>query len=150
YYRSPIGTLMISDNGKELIGLTLSANGCQTENSSKTSVVSQKLSVQLDEYFSGKRKNFDIPIHFGGTDFQNKVWYELTQIPYGCTKSYGEIARAIGNPKSCRAVGGANNKNPIMIVVPCHRVIGADGKLVGYAHGTEMKKFLLELEQEYI
>lgn len=98
------------------------------------------------EYLSGKRKAFDFAFELDGTDFQNKVWEELTHIPYGETRTYKEIAIAIGNPKASRAVGMANNKNPISIVVPCHRVIGFDGKLVGYAGGLDMKKALIDLE----
>ena len=103
---------------------------------------------QLDEYFAGNRKQFDIPIKFNGTDFQVKVWKELLKIPYGETCSYLDIAKCIGNPKASRAVGMANNKNKIIIIVPCHRVIGSNKKLVGYACGLDVKKKLLELERE--
>ena len=98
-------------------------------------------------YFSKKRKSFDIPIKLEGTEFQKRVWDALIQIPYGKTCTYKDIAEKIGNPKACRAVGGANNKNPIMIIVPCHRVIGKNGDLVGYAGGIEVKQKLLDLEQ---
>lgn len=103
---------------------------------------------QLDEYFAGKRKKFDIPIKLDGTDFQIKVWKELLKIPYGETCSYLDIAKCIGNPKASRAVGMANNKNKIIIIVPCHRVIGSNKKLVGYACGLEVKEKLLELERK--
>lgn len=103
---------------------------------------------QLDQYFDGKRTFFDFPTELQGTDFQKKVWKALSAIPYGQTKSYKEIAQYIGNPKACRAVGLANNKNPLTIVFPCHRVIGSNGKLVGYAGGLEMKKWLLNLEMK--
>lgn len=102
---------------------------------------------QLEEYFAAIRKNFDLPLKPKGTPFQLLVWEQLKQIPYGETRSYGEIAKAIGNPKASRAVGGANNKNPIGIIVPCHRVIGANGKLVGYAGGLDVKEKLLMLEK---
>lgn len=92
---------------------------------------------QLDEYFNQKRKSFDLPLKIEGTDFQKKVWKALQKIPYGKTSSYGELAKTIGSPKASRAVGMANNKNPISIIIPCHRVIGADGTLVGYAGGLE-------------
>ena len=105
---------------------------------------------QLDEYFAGNRKQFDIPIKFNGTDFQVKVWEELLKIPYGETCSYLDIAKRIGNPKASRAVGMANNKNKIIIIVPCHRVIGSNKKLVGYACGLEVKEKLLELEKENV
>jgi len=101
---------------------------------------------QLTEYLKGERQKFDLPLNPKGTDFQKRVWRALCDIPYGETRSYKQIAEAIGNPKAVRAVGMANNRNPITIVVPCHRVIGADGKLVGYGGGLEMKEFLLRLE----
>ena len=101
---------------------------------------------QLEEYFDRKRKEFNLPILLRGTEFQKKVWQGLCTIPYGETRSYKELAELVGNPKAVRAVGGANNKNPIMIIVPCHRVIGADGSLVGFGGGLEVKKYLLELE----
>ncbi|NLM73573.1 MAG: methylated-DNA--[protein]-cysteine S-methyltransferase [Clostridiaceae bacterium] len=103
---------------------------------------------QLEEYFAGKRKTFDLPLSPKGTDFQRKVWDVLTRIPYGETLSYGDVAKKIGNPKACRAVGMANNKNPIPIIIPCHRVIGSSGKLVGYGGGLHIKEKLLELEQK--
>ena len=101
---------------------------------------------QLSEYLKGERQMFDFPLNPRGTDFQKRVWRALCDIPYGETRSYKQIAEAIGSPKAVRAVGMANNRNPITIVVPCHRVIGADGKLVGYGGGLEMKEFLLRLE----
>ena len=101
--------------------------------------------IQLSEYFDGRRTSFDFPYELRGTAFQKKVWAELCKIPYGHTKSYKEIAAAIGNPAACRAVGMANNKNPIAIAVPCHRVIGSDGSLTGYASGINIKKALLAL-----
>ena len=104
---------------------------------------------EIMEYLNGKRKSFDIKYEINGTEFQKKVWKELTNIPYGETRTYKEIAVAVGNPKASRAVGMANNKNPIAIIVPCHRVIGSDGKLVGYAGGLDMKRTLLNLEKKY-
>jgi O-6-methylguanine DNA methyltransferase len=114
----------------------------------KANNLTDKVYQELLEYFDGKRKDFDFPYRLKGTDFQKKVWTELLTIPYGETRSYKEIATAIGNKKAARAVGMANNKNPITIIVPCHRVIGANGKLVGYAGGLEMKKELLKMEDE--
>lgn len=104
------------------------------------------VAAQLVEYFDGKRQMFDFPYRLNGTEFQKKVWNELCKIPYGETRTYKQIAQALGNPKACRAVGMANNRNPITIAVPCHRVIGANGKLVGYAGGLEMKKAILKME----
>lgn len=102
---------------------------------------------QLDEYFEGKRKDFDIPTRLEGTDFQKKVWQELKKIPYGKTATYKEIAEAVGCPRGFRAVGLANNKNPISIIYPCHRVIGSNGSLTGYGGGLDVKEKLLALER---
>lgn len=101
---------------------------------------------QLREYFALQRKTFSLPLHFMGTDFQQRVWQALLTIPHGETRSYAQIANQIGNPKSVRAVGAANGKNPISIIAPCHRVIGSSGKLTGFAGGLEAKAFLLQLE----
>ena len=101
---------------------------------------------QLDEYFAGTRRRFDFPHRLHGTPFQEKVWAALRDIPYGETRSYKDIAEAIGHPKAFRAVGMANHANPICIAVPCHRVVGSNGSLTGYAGGVEKKRFLLELE----
>ena len=109
--------------------------------------VIDKSIIQLDEYFLGKRRKFDIPIKYiYGTDFQKKVWNELKNVEYGETKSYSDIAKSIKNPKAYRAVGNANNKNPISIIVPCHRIISNIGDISGYGGGIEKKKFLLSLE----
>lgn len=102
---------------------------------------------QLGEYFTGQRKAFDLPLDFAGTAFQQRVWNALLKIPYGQTRSYGEIAKDLGNAKAMRAVGAANGRNPISIVAPCHRVIGASGKLTGFAGGLKTKAFLLQLER---
>ncbi len=104
--------------------------------------------VELCEYFDGKRKTFSIPYKLIGTEFQKQVWSALCTIPYGEVRSYKDIAIAVGNAKACRAIGMANNKNPISVIVPCHRVIGSSGKLVGYAGGLEMKKSLLDMENK--
>lgn len=101
---------------------------------------------QLGEYFAGERRTFDLPLDFQGTDFQKRVWEQLLAIPFGETRSYGEIARALGQPNASRAVGAANGKNPISIVAPCHRVIGTSGALTGFAGGLEAKQRLLALE----
>ena len=101
---------------------------------------------QFTEYLIGERKSFDLPFKLTGTDFQNRVWRALCEIPYGETRSYKQIAEAIGNPKAVRAVGMANNRNPLLVLVPCHRVIGCNGQLVGYAAGLDKKQFLLHLE----
>ena len=103
---------------------------------------------QISEYLNGQRRTFDFPYRLQGTPFQQKVWQALRNIPYGETRTYGEVAAAVGSPKACRAVGMANHQNPIMIVVPCHRVVGASGKLVGYRSGLDLKEALLQLEKK--
>jgi len=103
--------------------------------------------AQLQEYFAGRRRRFSVPLSIHGSEFQRQVWRALMQIPYGTTVSYRAIAAAIGNPKACRAVGMANHANSLPIFIPCHRVVGANGRLTGYAGGLEIKRFLLELEQ---
>ena len=102
---------------------------------------------QLGAYFAGGLRSFDLPLDFRGTEFQRRVWRALTEIPYGETRSYGEIARAVASPAAVRAVGAANGRNPISIVAPCHRVIGASGSLTGFAGGLKAKAFLLDLER---
>ncbi len=105
--------------------------------------------LQLEQYFLGTRTRFEIPLFIGGTTFQKKVYDALLDIPYAQVAGYAEIARIIGHPKAHRAVGSANNKNRLAIIVPCHRVIGSDGSLIGYAGGLEKKRYLLDLEQHY-
>jgi len=115
-------------------------NICETE-------LLKEASRQLAEYLDGFRKTFDLPLNPQGTEFQKKVWNALCDIPYGEIRSYKQIAEAVGNPKASRAVGMANNRNPIMIFIPCHRVIGSNGSLVGYGGGLDMKEKLLSLEK---
>lgn len=102
---------------------------------------------QLDQYFAGQRKEFELKLEFRGTDFQKRVWYELLKIPFGETRTYGEIARRLGNVNAMRAVGAANGRNPIQIIAPCHRVIGASGDLVGFGGGLEVKEYLINFER---
>jgi len=104
---------------------------------------------QLQEYFNGERLGFDLPLHLQGTSFQKRVWEALMQIPHGETRTYKEIAQSIGAEKAVRAVGNANNKNPLPIIIPCHRVIGSNGSLVGYGGGVDKKQYLLEIEKTY-
>ncbi len=151
YYETRIGRIGILDNGKAVTGLLFAKDmliavegACIQE----TALI-RKTAAQLMEYLAGKRRTFEIPMALEGTPFQRKVWEALALIPYGETRSYAEIAGSIGQPKACRAVGMANNRNPLAVIVPCHRVIGADGKLVGYAGGLDIKQKLLELEREY-
>lgn len=110
----------------------------------------QETGKQLEEYFGGKRKIFDVPLNPKGTKFMKQVWTALQNISYGETRTYQQIAKEIGNPKAARAVGMANHRNPIPIIIPCHRVIGTNGKLVGYALGMNKKKYLLEWEKENV
>ncbi|MBQ4040890.1 MAG: methylated-DNA--[Oscillospiraceae bacterium] len=144
---SPIGILAIAADGEYLTNLVFGT--CVPDAQKGSSSVLDNAVSQLNEYFAGTRKSFDLPLKFDGTEFQNRVWRELQNIPYGKTISYKELAEKTGNIKACRAVGMANNKNPLPIIIPCHRVVGSNGKLTGYAGGLEVKKFLLELEQEY-
>ena len=123
--------------------LSMSTNGCQRV---KTPAIAEAFK-QLTEFLDRKRTDFNLKLAPKGTPFQKRVWAELLKIPYGKTVSYQDIAVAIGNPKACRAVGMANNKNPIPIFIPCHRVIGKNGKMIGYAGGLDCKKSLLDIEQ---
>ena len=111
------------------------------------SVYLDRAQRELEEYFAGRRRDFSVPLSVKGTPFQLKVWRALKDIPYGATRSYGDIAKTIGNPKACRAVGMANNKNPLPLFIPCHRVVDAGGKLTGYAGGLDIKKILLDIEE---
>lgn len=145
---SPLGEIWLAaENGclTELSFCEMNSSDA-TENDADGAVLNRAV-CQLGEYFRGQRKNFDLPIALNGTQFQNAVWSELRKIPYGATATYAEIARRIGKPKACRAVGRANHVNPIAIIVPCHRVIGADGSLTGYGGGLEKKQYLLSLEK---
>ena len=112
----------------------------------KETPLNARAAEMLGEYLEGKRRDFDLPLDPKGTEFQKKAWNALLTIPYGQTRSYKEQAEAVGNAKACRAVGAANGKNPISIIIPCHRVIGTDGSLIGYGGGLAVKKALLELE----
>ncbi len=113
------------------------------------SALSELAASQLQEYFAGKRKGFDLPLQPQGTEFQRKVWAALLEIPYGETRSYKDIAERAGSPKGFRAVGQANHNNPIAVIIPCHRVVSADGSLGGYGGGLDIKAFLLNLERKY-
>ena len=152
-YDFEIGKLAICEENGKIVLVNVVKTKEDIEEIAKNSIQKETSLIkntkqQLDEYFAGKRKKFNIPIKLDGTDFQIKVWKELLKIPYGETCSYLDIAKCIGNPKASRAVGMANNKNKIIIIVPCHRVIGSNKKLVGYACGLDVKEKLLELERE--
>ncbi len=141
---SPIGTLYLIGTKDYLCQIKIH---CPKEITRQDLPLFQEAQRQLKEYFSGKRKVFQLPIFFQGTPFQEKVWRSLLNIPYGSTKSYQEIAREIGNEKAVRAVGGAVHRNPLPLILPCHRVIGKNGSLVGFGLGLSTKKWLLEHER---
>lgn len=145
YYKAPFGFIGIIGNDYGIEAMDFLENKPEIISSNPSSIVINCCN-ELDEYFKGQRKNFSVKLSLKGTDFQVKVWKELMKIPYGKTVTYKDIAIAVENEKAVRAVGGANNKNKIPIIIPCHRVIGTNGKLVGYAGGTDIKKFLLNLE----
>ena len=149
-YPSPVGTIVLISDGIALRGLHLGRMR-RSDNGSAvlpgTDEVIEAVSGQLDEYFAGRRRRFDIDVSLEGTDFQRAVWERVRDIPYGGTTSYGALAAAMGRPGAARAVGLANGRNPLPIVVPCHRVLGADGSLTGYGGGLPMKQALLDLER---
>lgn len=172
FYESPIGILQIDEDGGKITNLCLhhktddSASGSdirrqqlelpskhsreqqgqRLQNREQCSELLHEACRQLDEYFRGKRRQFDLPLGYTGTPFQESVWRELQRIPYGEMRSYEDIAVKIGNPKAVRAVGQANNRNPILLLIPCHRVIHKNGDISGFACGIETKKYLLDLE----
>lgn len=148
FYETIIGLIGIKENGTHITEIYFNKDEVPNNIELKETPLIKETINQLEEYFSGKRKSFDLPFEFKGTEFQKSVWNELLKIPYGETCSYGEIAKRIGNPKASRAIGMANNRNPISIIIPCHRVIGASGKLVGYGGGLDIKEILLNLEKE--
>ena len=143
-YHAPVGELVITYQDGAVIALKRADATALPEDA--PNALTEAVCRQLDEYFAGTRTTFDFPLRLQGTPFQEKVWAALRDIPYGETRSYQQIAQAIGQPKACRAVGMANHRNPIYIVVPCHRVVGANGALTGYGGGLDMKTALLALE----
>ena len=155
YIDSPVGTLKLVAHDQALVAVMWDNEDHKrvrlatlTENLQHPILLQTK--QQLEQYFAGQRQQFDLPLDFQGTDFQQQVWQALRGIPYGETRSYKDIALQIGNEKAVRAVGAANGKNPISIITPCHRVIGARGALVGFAGGLDKKQILLSLEQNQI
>ncbi|MBP6871796.1 MAG: methylated-DNA--[protein]-cysteine S-methyltransferase [Bacteroidales bacterium] len=159
FYPSPIGMIRLEISGRGLAGLEFSdlsetPSRCiktpshSTETPSHSNQMESRIIRQLDEYFSRKRKVFDLELDLQGTDFQKQVWMELLKIPYGRTITYKELSIRLGNPGVIRAAGAANGANPVSIIVPCHRVIGSDGSLTGYAGGLWRKKWLLDFESD--
>ncbi|MEX0805181.1 MAG: methylated-DNA--[protein]-cysteine S-methyltransferase [Candidatus Binatia bacterium] len=148
---SPVGKLKLVANASALVGVLWEWEGpnpvrLDAQNDDGHNLVLMEAERQLFEYFAGTRTQFELPLEPDGTEFQKKVWHSLTRIPFGKTKSYMEIARAVGSPRACRAVGGATGRNPLSIVTPCHRVVGANGALTGFGGGLETKAKLLALE----
>jgi len=147
---TPIGDVVLIGANNVLVELDLPGDGRVRHPEGRPrrdDDVLADAATQLHEYFSGTRRDFDLDLAPQGTEFQTKVWAALAEIPYGTTATYGEIAAQVGNPKASRAVGMANNRNPIALIIPCHRVIGSSGKLVGYGGGLPTKEFLLDLER---
>ena len=145
-YEAPIGRLVLECDGDVLIGLWLPNERRHTRNDANdVPPVLKETASQLDEYFAGERTDFDVAMELDGTDFQRDVWTELTRIPYGETISYGELARRVGRPSAPRAVGQANGRNPIPVIVPCHRVLASNG-IGGYGGGLKVKRALLAVE----
>ncbi len=150
---SPVGKIEIIEENEKIVELNIYN---EEKNEKKNNIIEKdtklllEVEKQLKEYFEGKRTKFEIPLNPKGTEFMKKVWKELLKIPYGETRTYKEIAKKTGNSKASRAVGMANNKNPIPIIIPCHRVIGSNNKLVGYALGLDMKQYLLDLERKVV
>jgi len=147
-YISPVADLYLVEERGQLIEISFHRLEHQEEMEEKRTELLEEVERQLQEYFAGRLQHFDLPLHPQGTEFQKKVWKALMSIPYGETRSYGEIAKQIGNEKAVRAVGGANHVNPISIVIPCHRVIGKNGTLTGYGGGLKIKETLLTLERK--
>jgi methylated-DNA-[protein]-cysteine S-methyltransferase len=155
YVESPIGRLMLTTDGTALTGLYMNLYRNKPSKlpglgddwiQNATIDPLPEAARQLKEYFAGKRREFDLPLRMQGTEFQQRVWQELTKIPFGETRSYGQLAKRLNNPNGSRAVGLANGRNPIAIIVPCHRVIGADGSLTGFGGGIDRKEWLLSHE----
>ena len=146
-YPTAIGPFEITGNQKGILTITFNKEPSVTDRDLPECM--RECLRQLDEYFEGRRKKFNVPLQLEGTDFQKAVWRQLQKIPFGRTASYGDVARAVGSPKAFRAVGNANNKNPVPLIIPCHRVIGSDGKLVGFGGGIWRKEWLLDHEKRF-
>lgn len=144
-YETAMGTITIGEKDDKIFRIGFGENPC---GENKETALIREAFCQLQEYFAGKRQKFELPLEPEGTKFQREVWDVLRTIPYGEVRTYGQIAAQMGNPKAVRAVGMANHNNPIAIIIPCHRVIGSNGKLTGYAGGLDKKEWLLKLERE--
>ena len=143
-FSSPIGVVRLTEADGSIIRIELTDDA---DASAMPTLLQHVAAEQIMAFLEGKRQQLDFPIRMVGTPFQQRVWHALQQIPYGTTRTYGEIAAVIGTPRASCAVGMACNKNPLLLIVPCHRVVGANGTLTGFAYGTDAKRYLLELER---
>lgn len=150
FYNTKIAKIGISDNGHSITKVYFADDIDSSNIDIKETPLISRAAKQINEFLEGRRRSFDLPIETTGTEFQKKVWKALLEIPYGQTQSYKDIAIKVGSPLAFRAVGMANNKNPISIIIPCHRVIGENGKLVGYGGGLDVKVELLNIEKENV
>ena len=155
YYKSPIGLIRIDETASfltraDFVEQSPESEHCQSVGISNSSTLLKDACRQLDEYFEGRRRKFDLALQPHGTDFQRSAWQSLLLIPYGETRSYLQQAESISNPRAIRAIGQANSRNPIPIIIPCHRVIGKNGSLTGYAGGLDRKTRLLSLEHNFM
>lgn len=148
FCETPLGLIRIEENRYGITSLRFADDKTETALSSGNGIYLADAKLQISEYFAKSRKTFDVPLFITGSEFQKKVWSALRNIPYGETRGYKQVAEAIGNKDAARAVGMANNRNPILIIIPCHRVVGKDGRLVGYAGGIARKQYLIEMEIE--
>lgn len=146
-FATPVGPLTVTASDEAVTAVRFGASGPAFDSPGELPPLLRRAVGELREYFAGTRRTFTLPLAPAGTPFQQEVWAALREIPYGETRTYGQIAARIGRPRASRAVGMANNRNPVGIVVPCHRVVGASGALVGYAAGLPVKEFLLRLEE---
>lgn len=146
YIETEVGRLLLTAEEDSIVGLT--SGKAMSGIELGTNPVLERAAAEIMEYFAGERREFTVPVKTGGTPFQEKVWKALKQIPFGETRSYGQIAEAVGSPRGARAVGMACNRNPILLLIPCHRVVGSTGKLVGFGGGLPMKERLLALESQ--
>lgn len=151
YMDTILGKLLLIEDGNGVCGVHFASEeqGEVSKGVEQETYILKQAKNQLNEYLAGKRKVFQLPLSLHGTEFQRLVWEELQKIPYGETRSYKEVAQNIKRPKACRAVGMANHRNPVAIIVPCHRVIGADNSLTGYGGGLDIKSYLLKLERTF-
>ena len=147
HYKTPIGRLGIAETEGAISHVLFDGDSRLSDYERNETAIIKTMATQLLEYFDGKRISFDCPLFLRGTEFQKSVWSALQTIPFGETRSYKDIAEQVGNPKAVRAVGMANNRNRLPIIIPCHRVVGSNGKLVGYAGGLDVKQYLLDLEK---